>query len=198
MSGVGRLSKVALLSVFVLLWACHAAPPEGGETPKAGGVFSDVLEAVGTIKESAPKTETRDADVPRGEWKLIVDARQRFVLPRIVHVYSTADEYYEPGSADDSGTDNGVRGDALDVILDAEWEEYRNLSASVLSEAPDPQLIKYAEASLADFYRDLPALMSAVPDTMRERVIHIVVLRYFNTILRTGVDPRLFTVMQPR
>jgi hypothetical protein len=40
--------------------------------------------------------------------------------------------------------------------------------------------------------------MDAVPDTMRERVLHIVVLRYFNTILRAGVDPRLYMLMQPR
>ncbi len=46
--------------------------------------------------------------------------------------------------------------------------------------------------SLKDFYKDLPALMKATPDTMRERVIHIVTLRYYNTILRAGADPESF------
>jgi hypothetical protein len=197
-SGAGHLARVLLISVFAMLWACHAAPPEGAETPKAGGVFSDVLAAVGQVKESLPKTDSRDTDVPRDEWKLIVEARDRFMAPRTVSGNSTGTDYYEPEATDTAGGTDTTQGDALDVILDAEWDEYRTLSDSVLSGAPDPELVKNAEESLADFYRDLPILMSAVPDTMRERVTHIVVLRYFNTILRAGVDPRLFMVMQPR
>ncbi|MBN2224357.1 MAG: hypothetical protein JW765_06740 [Deltaproteobacteria bacterium] len=198
MSAVGRLCRALLLSAFAMLWACHAAPPEGGEAPKAGGVFFDVLEAVGEVEQSLPKADPRDPDVPRGEWNLIDHARQRFTLPRAVYEYSTENDYYLYDDTDNTGGGDGTRGDALDVILDAEWDEYRTLSLSVSAETPDTQLLKYAQDSLADFYRDLPILMSAVPDTMRERVIHIVVLRYFNTILRAGVDPRLFTVMQPR
>jgi hypothetical protein len=198
MSGAGRLARILLISVFAMLWGCHAAPPEGAGTPKAGGVFSDVLEAVGKVKESLPKTGSRDTDVPRNEWKLVVEARDRFTAPRTVSENSTGTDYYEPEATDTAGGGGGTQGDALDVILDAEWDEYRTLSNTVPSGTADPELVKNAEESLADFYRDLPILMSAVPDTMRERVTHIVVLRYFNTILRAGVDPRLFMVMQPR
>ncbi len=198
MSGARRLVRVLLISAFALLWACHAAPPEGEKAPKAGGVFSDVVEAIGQVEESLPKTESRDSDVPRGEWKLIVDARQRFTVPRTVSGNSTGTDYYQPEATDTAGGGDTTQGDALDVILDAEWDEYRNLSNAALPGTPDPELVKNAQESLTDFYRDLPILMSAVPDTMRERVIHIVVLRYFNTILRAGVDPRLFMVMQPR
>ncbi len=194
---VGRSAGVLLLfAAIAALWACHAAPP-AGEAPKAGGVFADVLEAVQTLTAEIPEAGPRDADVPRDEWALILEARQSFTVPRIVYEYPTDYDYYSD-EADDGAGDDGMQGDALDVILDAEWEEYQNLSASVTSEAPDPALFAYAQDSLADFYRDLPALMEAVPDTLRERVIHIVVLRYFNTILRAGVDPRLFTVLQPR
>jgi hypothetical protein len=136
--------------------------------------------------------------VPRGEWKLILDARQRFTVPRIVSDYSAETDYYEPDGTDTAGSTDTTRGDALAVILDAEWDEYTTLSASVPSGTADPELVKAAGESLVDFYRDLPILMDAVPDTMRERVLHIVVLRYFNTILRAGVDPRLYMLMQPR
>lgn len=198
MSGIRRLSYVLLISAAAMLWGCHAAPPEGEGTPAKGGVFADVITAVETVTTSIPEPGERDSDVPRGEWKLILDARQRFTVPRIVSDYSAETDYYEPGGTDTAGSTDMTRGDALDVILDAEWDEYTALSNSVLSETADPELVKAAGESLADFYRDLPILMDAVPDTMRERVLHIVVLRYFNTILRAGVDPRLYMLMQPR
>ena len=198
MSGVRRLPYVLLISAAAMLWGCHAAPPEGEGTPATGGVFADVVTAVETVKTSMPEAGERDSDVPRGEWKLILDARQRFTVPRIVSDYSAETDYYEPDGTDTAGSTDMTRGDALDVILDAEWDEYTTLSASVPSGTADPELVKAAGESLADFYRDLPILMDAVPDTMRERVLHIVVLRSFNTILRAGVDPRLYMLMQPR
>jgi hypothetical protein len=192
-----RLFYIFLISAVAVLWACHAAPPEGGTTAEKGGVFADVIAAVETVKESLPKTGEPDSDVPRGEWKLILDARLRLTVPHIVSDGSTND-YYEPEGTDTTGGADTTQGDALDVILDAEWEEYTTLSNSVLSETADPEVVKTAGESLTDFYRDLPTLMAAVPDSMRERVLHIVVLRYFNTILRAGVDPRLYMLMQPR
>jgi hypothetical protein len=198
MSTTGRLSRIVLVCLFALLWACHAKPPGAEEPVKKGGVFSDVIEAIGQVEQTLPKTGERDKDVPRDEWKLIVAARERFEVPPSETQTPTEGDYNDPGAGDTGGSVDNTQGDALDVILDAEWDEYRNLSASVLPGTPDPELLKAAQDSLSDFYRDLPELMSAVPDTLRERVLHIVVLRYFNTILRAGVDPRLFAVMQPR
>ncbi len=124
MSGIRRLSYVLLISAAAMLWGCHAAPPEGEGTPAKGGVFADVIAAVETVNTSIPDPGERDSDVPRGEWKLILDARQRFTVPRIVSDYSAETDYYEPEEADTAGSTDMTRGDALDVILDAEWDEY--------------------------------------------------------------------------
>jgi len=189
----GSRLRAVLLSVAAgaMIWACQAAPPEGEGQPVKGGVFADVIGAIETVKKSVPEAGERGSDVPRGEWKLILDARQRFMVPRVVSETPAETEYYEPEAPDAADTPDLTQGDALDVILDAEWAEYTTLSGSVPPGTADPELVKAAEESLADFYRDLPVLMAAVPDTMRERVLHIVVLRYFNTILRSGIDPRL-------
>lgn len=196
MNDARRLGYGLVIAALAILWACRAAPPEGSEAPKAG-VFSDVLAAVEAVNKTMAAPGERDADVPRGEWRLILEAQRQFTAPYTVSDYSAETDYYQPEETD-TGAADLTRGDALDVILDAEWEEYRTLSLSVVSETADPELITTAEESLEDFYRDLPALMDAVPDSLRERVIHIVVLRYYNTILRAGVDPRLFADMRPR
>lgn len=187
MRGALLLSCAVLLVAFVLAWGCRPKAPEEESVPKAGGVFSDVIEAIDRINSSEPKEVSRDEDVPRGEWAMIMDARERLVSPRFVYESSAEEDYSEAGNADEGG-----QGDALDMILDAEWDEYRNLSASIVPDSPNVDIRKAMEDSLVDFYKDLPGLMAVVPDTLRERVTHIVVLRYYNTILRAGVDPRLF------
>ncbi len=192
------LPRVLLVCLLALLWACHPKTPGAEEPAKKGGVFSDVIQAIGEIEKTMPKEAERDSDVPRDEWKLIVRARERFTLPINQNNPPSDNTYYQPEESDTSGADGGTQGDALDIILDAEWSEYRNLSDSILPGTPDAALLKAAQDSLEDFYRDLPILMPDVPDTLRERVLHIVVLRYYNTILRAGVDPRLFVIMQPR
>lgn len=192
------LLRVLLFCLLAIVWACQAKPPGAEETPTKGGVFSDVIEAIGEVEQTLPKAGERVSDVPRDEWKLIKQARERFTVPRSEFESPTEGDYYQPEETDTTGAGDRAQGDALDIILDAELNEYRELSASMLPGTPDPQLLKAAQDSLADFYRDLPILMSVVPDTVRERVLHIVVLRYFNTILRAGVDPRLFAIMQPR
>ena len=191
-----RLSRVLLFCLLAVLLACHAKPPGVEETPKKGGVFLDVIEAIGEVQKTLPKVGERESDVPRGEWKLIVEARKRFTVPG--NEYTAEGDDYPPNTTDTTGAGDGTQGDALDIILDAEWSQYRELSASLPPGTPDPELLKGAQDSLADFYRDLPVLMSVVPDTLRERVVHIVVLRYFNTILRAGADPRLFESREPR
>jgi hypothetical protein len=181
-----------------VLWACHAKVAETPQAPAKGGVFSDVIEAISQVEGTLPEAAERDRDVPRGEFKLIEEARARFTMPLNEYGSSTEGDSYNPDTTDTSDTADTSQGDALDVILDEEWSQYQALSASVPPGTPDPELLKSAQDSLEDFYRDLPILMSVVPDTQRERVLHIIVLRYFNTILRSGVDPRLFTIMQPR
>jgi hypothetical protein len=198
MSGPRHPVVFLLVSALAIVWGCHAAPPAGEGAPAKGGVFADVIAAVETVKKSMPAAEKRDSDVPRGEWKLILDARERFTVPRVVSESSSEGDYYQPEGTDAAGGADTTQGDALDVILDAEWEEYTTLSNAALSVTADPELVKVARESLTDFYRDLPVLMDAVPDAMRERVLHIVVLRYFNTILRAGVDPRLYMLMEAR
>ncbi len=198
MSAARRLSGVLLLCLLAILWACRAKAPETPQAPAKGGVFSDVIEAISQVEGTLPEAAERDRDVPRDEWKLIEQARARFTLPLNEYGSATEGDSYQPETTDTTDAVDTSQGDALDLILDAEWSQYQALSASLPPGTPDPELIKSAQDSLADFYRDLPTLMSVVPDTQRERVLHIVVLRYLNTILRSGVDPRLFTIMQPR
>ncbi len=49
------------------------------------------------------------------------------LVPPTVSETPSGTDYSQPG-----GTDTGAVGDALDVILDAEWDEYKNLRASVV------------------------------------------------------------------
>lgn len=168
--------------------ACERkAPPPTEEGAKPGGVFGDVIEAIDQVKAGYPEEEKRDSSVGRSEWDLIVSAREKFLMPPFVLETPSEDDYYIPGE-----TEGGAGGDALDVILDTEWEEYKNLVGSVAPEKPSPELREEVKSSLGDLYRDLPPLMEATPDLLRERVMHIVTLRYYNTILRAGANPRWF------
>jgi hypothetical protein len=177
----------ALLSILVIsVSACGKKAPPAAEGPKPGGVFADVVEAIDKITAGYPEQKAPDGDIGRFERELVASARKEFLVPPAVSETTSGEGYYA-----EEGT-GGEAGDPLDQILDAEWAEYTDLAASVAPEEPSPESRKEVEESLNDFYRDLPILMDATPGTLRERVIHIVTLRYYNTILRAGVDPRSF------
>jgi hypothetical protein len=187
-AGVSRVAAFALSSILLVsVWACGKKAPPAVEGPKPGGVFADVIEAIDKIKATSPEQKEPDGDIGRYERGLVTSARKEFLVPPAVSE-TMSDEGYYGGE----GT-GGEAGDPLDVILDAEWDEYKSLAASAAPGEPSPELRSEVEKSLDDLYRDLPTLMDATPaGPLRERVIHIVTLRYYNTILRAGVDPGRF------
>lgn len=138
----------------------------------AENIFADIMEAIAELEEDfASKTVwERDEYLSDREWDLLTDARESFYVPM-----DTSDYYYY--YYDDEQEEGG---NPLEAILDAEWESYLALRASIegFSE-PTPDIDEKSDERLDKFYSDLEALLEMTPERLREKVLNIVSLRYY-------------------
>ena len=174
-----------LISFAIFAASCEKKAEPESVAPEPEGVFSDVLKAIYEVRGEYPKEISEEDGISKKERRLLLEGRNSFYVPVDTYEYY----YYE---------EEGEGANPLDAILDSEWEEYIALSSSISTvdtSSKDSELRKNIEENLEDFYLDLPKLMSEIeplPKNIREKVIHIVSLRYQNTILRGGLDPVSF------
>jgi len=175
-----------LISFAIFAASCGKKTEPEVVAPEPEGIFSDVLKALTKVGDEYPREISEEDGISKKEKKLLLEGRNSFYVP--VDTYEYYYDYEEEGE--------GIN--PLDMILNSEWEEYIALSNSISTEgtsSTDAELRKNIEENLEDFYLDLPKLMSEIeplPKNIRGKVIHIVSLRYQNTILRGGLDPVSF------
>lgn len=176
-----------LIFFTIFISSCEKEVEPESISPEPEGIFSDVIKALEEVGEEYPKEISEDDGIGKKEKRLLFEGRSSFFVP-----IDTYDYYYDYESEEGEGVD------PLETILDSEWEEYMALSKSISSEGTSSsaaEVREKIEENLKDFYLDLPKLMAHVnllPKNLREKVIHIVSLRYHNIILRGGLDPVSF------
>lgn len=176
-----------LISFTIFTLSCEKEIEQEGISPEPVGVFSDVIKALDEVSDEYPQEISEEDGIGKNEKRLLLEGRSSFYVP-----IDTYDYYYDYDSEEGEGAD------PLETILNSEWEEYMALSKSISSEdtsSTNAEVREKIEENLEDFYIDLPKLMvdiNPLPKSIREKVIHIVSLRYHNIILRGGLDPVSF------
>jgi hypothetical protein len=176
-----------LISFTIFTLSCEKEIEQEGISPEPEGVFSDVIKALDEVGDEYPQEISEEDGIGKKEKRLLLEGRSSFYVP-----IDTYDYYYDYDSEEGQGAD------PLETILDSEWEEYMALSKSISLEdtsSTNAEVREKIEENLEDFYIDLPKLMADInplPKSIREKVIHIVSLRYHNIILRGGLDPVSF------
>ncbi len=178
-----------LIFFVIFISSCEKKVEPKGISPEPEGVFSDVIKALDEVGDEYPKEISDDDGITKKEKRLLLEGRSNFFVP-----IDTYDYYYDY-------EEEGEGADPIETILNSEWEEYMALSKSISSEgtsSTNAEVREKIEENLEDFYLDLPKLMAHIdhlnplPKNIREKVIHIVSLRYHNIILRGGLDPVSF------